>query len=42
MAAMMVVMVEEEGTRFIGTTEEDMLREAEGARDGGASDLDLD
>lgn len=41
-AEAMVAMAEEEGTRLVGTTEEDIFRETEGARDGGASDLDLD
>lgn len=35
-------MAEEEGSRFIGTTDEDIIREIEGTRNGGASDLDLD
>lgn len=41
-AAEVEAIVEDEGTRLVGTTEEDILRETEGARDGGASDLDLD
>lgn len=39
---MLVVMAEEEGTRFIGTTEGDIVRKIEGDRDDGASDLNLD
>lgn len=40
-AVMVLVMVEEEGSRFIGTAEEDIVREMRGARDIGASDLDI-